>query len=103
MKPFEYEQKVLDSKRSAVLEILPGWYLSDPGHQWAGWNYDDRDFVKKEVSITSNLSRAAHFEFGSRKDMGFRFAKVIAQNFPGSRFVGMKMTLNDEVFTVDQE
>lgn len=77
----EYEKNILSSKKTTVLQVMPGWsFFAD-------------DFTKDEVSITTNLAKAMHFEFETRTDPAYRFAKQVARNFSESQFIKVSIKL----------
>lgn len=32
----EYEKNILSSKKTTVLQVMPGWYLTNQGIDWPG-------------------------------------------------------------------
>ena len=77
----EYEKNILSSKKTMVLQVMPGWsFFAD-------------DFTKDEVSITTNLAKAMHFDFETRTDPAYRFAKQVARNFSESQFIKVSIKL----------
>ncbi|MDP4437323.1 hypothetical protein P4G59_13095 [Lactiplantibacillus plantarum] len=77
----EYEKNILSSKKTTVLQVMPGWsFFAD-------------DFTKDEVSITTNLAKVMHFDFETRTDPTYRFAKQVARNFSESQFIKVSIKL----------
>lgn len=35
----EYEKNILSSKKTTVLQVMPGWYLTNQGIDWPGWSF----------------------------------------------------------------
>ena len=92
----EYEQGLIGNEKTTVLQVMPGWYLTNQGINWLGWSYDADDFTKDEVSITTNLAKAMHFELDSRTDPAYRFAKQVVHNFSESQFIKVTITLSQK-------
>ncbi|MCG0598978.1 hypothetical protein IMAU80296_02295 [Lactiplantibacillus plantarum] len=89
----EYEKNILSSKKTTVLQVMPGWYLANQGIDWPGWSFFADDFTKDEVSITTNLAKVMHFDFETRTDPTYRFAKQVARNFSESQFIKVSIKL----------
>ncbi|GKT03952.1 hypothetical protein [Furfurilactobacillus entadae] len=100
----DYEQQIINSDKTAVLQVADGWYLADQGLYWPGWTYNEEDFIKDTVTITARLSKARHFNFDDEQDGFYIFAKSIAKNFPHSKFVSVSIKIDDgSIFNPDPE
>ena len=77
MKTVETESKIIDSEKSAVLEITKGWCLVAQRMHWSGWVFynNNEGFSRDFVTFTSNLPKAEHFFFSDESDPVYRFAK----------------------------
>lgn len=60
---------------------------------WLEFFFFADDFTKDEVSITTNLAKAMHFDFETRTDPTYRFAKQVARNFSESQFIKVSIKL----------
>lgn len=103
----DYDQKKYESKKLAVLEVLPGWYLKQQGQNWPSWTSigaesyldenegNNNDFTTREVTLTTNLAQAMNFQFQDENDRFYKWALEVSKNFPKSKFVSVEIKLGE--------